>query len=81
VRDGLYGQLRHPIYAGGLLIFIGLALLKPTLTVALACMLGFGWLVIQARLEEADLIQRLPAYHEYMRHVPGFVPRLRRKQD
>jgi len=77
VRDGLYGQVRHPIYAGGLLIFVGLALLKPTSTVLFACALGFVWLIVQARLEEIDLLQRLPGYREYMKEVPRFFPRFR----
>lgn len=80
VRDGLYSQLRHPIYAGGLLIFIGLALLRPTTTVTLACGLGFAWLIVQARLEEIDLLQRIPAYKEYMEEVPRFIPCFRRRR-
>src|SRR3990172_8490152 len=67
VRHGLYAHVRHPIYAGGVLIFIGLALLKPTSTVMVACGLGVGWLIVQARLEEIDLVQRLPAYRDYMK--------------
>lgn len=81
VRDGLYGHLRHPIYAGGLSIAVGLALLRPTSTVVLACAIGFGWLIIQAHLEEVDLVQRLPAYREYMQEVPRFVPGLRRRRS
>lgn len=79
VRHGLYARVRHPIYAGGIVIFMGLSLLKPTQTVGLACALGIVWLGIQARLEEIDLLQRLPAYREYMAEVPRFVPRLRKK--
>ena len=76
VRDGLYGHVRHPIYAGGFLIFVGLGLLNPTSTVLLACGLGLVWLIIQARLEEDDLLQRMPAYKNYMAEVPRFFPRL-----
>lgn len=79
MRDGLYGQLRHPIYAGGLLEFVGLALLKPTSTIVLACALGFIWLIIEARLEEIDLVLRLPAYRQYMKEVPRFIPQLQRR--
>jgi hypothetical protein len=32
--------------------------------------------MIQARLEEVDLVQRLPAYREYMEEVPRLIPRL-----
>ena len=76
VRDGLYAYVRHPIYAGGLFVFVGLALLKPTPTVVLAGVLGFIWLIVQARLEETDLLQRLPTYKDYMEQVPRFIPRL-----
>ena len=82
VRNGLYAYVRHPIYSGGLLIFTGLALLKPTLTVALASGLAGVFFVVQARLEEIDLVQRLPQYREYMKQVPRFFPRLwARKSD
>jgi len=79
VRDalmtgGLYAHVRHPIYAGGLLIFAGLALVRPTAPFALACALSGVFLIVQARLEEIDLLERLPQYREYMKRVPGFLP-------
>ena len=73
VRHGLYARVRHPIYSGMMLVLVGLALLRPTATVVLACALGFlCMLIVQARLEELDLVQRLPAYREYMERVPRF---------
>jgi protein-S-isoprenylcysteine O-methyltransferase Ste14 len=77
VREGLYAYVRHPIYSGGFLIFVGLALLKPTFTVVLASVLAVSFLVVQAILEEIDLLQRLPPYKAYMQEVPRFVPQLR----
>jgi len=76
VERGIYARIRHPIYAGMLLEFPGLALLHPKPTALLACVLGLGWVYGQARLEERDLIQRIPAYRDYMQHVPRFLPRL-----
>jgi protein-S-isoprenylcysteine O-methyltransferase Ste14 len=78
VAHGIYSYIRHPIYSGMLLELIGLFLYIPTITVLVACGLGSIWVIIQARLEEIDLVQRLPAYQETMRQVPRFVPR--RKQ-
>lgn len=46
----------------------------------LACALSGVFLVVQAWLEEIDLLQRLPAYRAYRQQVPGFVPRIRHKQ-
>lgn len=76
VRSGLYAYVRHPIYSGIMLVFAGMALVRSTTTVVLACILGIGAFVIQARLEEIDLLQRLPAYREYMEQVPRFIPRI-----
>lgn len=78
VRHGLYAHVRHPIYAGGVPMFVGLALLKPTTTMVVACAAAVAGLMVQARLEEIDLLQRLPAYRGYMQDVPGFVPRWRK---
>jgi protein-S-isoprenylcysteine O-methyltransferase Ste14 len=74
-QDGLYAHVRHPIHSGTLLEFFGLFIIKPTQVIALACALGIIWVLIQTRLEEQDLLQRLPAYREYMQRVPRFVPR------
>jgi protein-S-isoprenylcysteine O-methyltransferase Ste14 len=79
IQTGMYAHVRHPIHTGTFLEFAGLFLLIPTQTVALACALGIVWLLVQTKFEEFDLLQRLPAYHEYMRRVPRFLPRVRTK--
>src|SRR3990172_1590967 len=78
VRHGLYAYVRHPIYAGGFLLLAGIALLRPTYSFVIACILGEAWLMIQARFEEIDLLQRMPDYRKYMEEAPRFVPRFRR---
>lgn len=80
VTQGLYAHIRHPLYSGMMLELAGLFLLIPTLTVLVACALGVVWVNIQARLEELDLVERLPAYKEYMQRVPRFIPRLRKRR-
>lgn len=77
IRAGLYGHIRHPIHAGAILEFIGLLLVLPRLNIALACMLGVIWVILQTRFEEIDLLQRLPEYREYMNTVPRYLPRFR----
>jgi len=78
VQNGAYAHVRHPIYAAMFLEFAAMVLLRPTRAAALSCALGVGWVVIQARLEELDLLQRIPAYREYMKRVPRFFPRRRK---
>jgi protein-S-isoprenylcysteine O-methyltransferase Ste14 len=78
VDSGVYAHIRHPIYSGVLLEFIGLVILRPRIPAIVACVLGCCWIVAQARLEEFDLLQRIPAYHQYMMNVPRFMPRVRK---
>ncbi len=79
VRHGMYGRVRHPIYAGIFLILIGFTMLNPTLPVAVASAVAIGFFIVMAQLEEIDLMQRLPEYREYMEEVPRFVPRLKKR--
>jgi protein-S-isoprenylcysteine O-methyltransferase Ste14 len=75
VQDGIYAHIRHPIHAGTFLEIAGLWLLFPTRAVTLACTLWLAWVLIQTRLEEIDLVQRIKGYGEYMNRVPRFLPR------
>jgi protein-S-isoprenylcysteine O-methyltransferase Ste14 len=76
VSNGVYRFIRHPIYTGLLMIFFGGFLLQPRRPVVVAVLLGFIYVYVQARLEEVDLLRRMPAYREYMERVPRFFPRL-----
>lgn len=78
VSHGLYAYIRHPLYSGMILQLVGLFLWVPTLPISIACFLGVVWVVLQARLEELDLVERIPTYSEYMQRVPPFVPKFRR---
>lgn len=78
-EGGIYAYVRHPIYTGLILEFCGIILVKPTLPVLVACILGLIWVPIQARLEEIDLMKRLPVYQEYIQRVPRFLPHIQRK--
>lgn len=78
VDRGLFAYIRHPIYSGLLLDFIGLILMRPTVPVLVAGALGWIFVFVQARFEELDLVERIPPYQDYMRRVAGFLPRFRR---
>jgi protein-S-isoprenylcysteine O-methyltransferase Ste14 len=76
VSNGIYRFIRHPIYTGVLMIFVGGVLLQPRMPALVAVLLGIVYVYVQARLEEIDLLHRMPAYREYMQRVPRFFPRL-----
>lgn len=73
VEDGPYAYVRHPIYAAGLVFFLGYALAtSPAALVPLAA-LALLWRN-KAALEEELLARRYPEYAEYRERVPAFVP-------
>jgi protein-S-isoprenylcysteine O-methyltransferase Ste14 len=75
IQSGLYARVRNPIHSGTMLELAGLALLIPSRTMLLACGLGLAWALLQTRFDEYDLLQRIPAYRDYMQRVPRFIPR------
>jgi protein-S-isoprenylcysteine O-methyltransferase Ste14 len=72
--SGIYRLVRHPIYAGILALAAGLAVRSGSLVVALAAASLTGWFMAKARWEEARLRDRYPAYLDYQRRTPRFVP-------
>jgi protein-S-isoprenylcysteine O-methyltransferase Ste14 len=77
VVGGLYSYARHPIYT---LTFIFLWLAPSMTWNWLALSLGVtAYMIIGSRFEEAKLTAEFgPAYTEYRRRTPAFLPRLTR---
>jgi methanethiol S-methyltransferase len=74
---GIYAYLRHPQYAGFILVMLGFLVQWPTvLTLAMFPVLAVMYVRL-ARSEERDALATFgPQYARYMQKVPGFVPRL-----
>ncbi|MDX8402682.1 MAG: isoprenylcysteine carboxylmethyltransferase family protein [Mariprofundaceae bacterium] len=71
---GIYRHLRHPMYAGVMLILLASPVQSVnSLHLALAASLYF---IIGARREEARMRAAHPQYDDYRRRVPAFLPRL-----
>jgi protein-S-isoprenylcysteine O-methyltransferase Ste14 len=79
VDSGPYSRIRHPIHSGVLLEFLGLILVRPMAVCILACLLGCLYICVQSRLEEIDLLSRMPSYRQYMDRLPRFLPHIGRK--
>ena len=79
VDTGPYRLVRHPIYTGFIVVYVGLALLCGNWLgwLALAVLICGLWL--KARAEEQFLIEELgtPAYIDYRARTPMFVPNFR----
>jgi protein-S-isoprenylcysteine O-methyltransferase Ste14 len=75
-RRGIYKYIRHPMYAG--LMLVGLALLLSRFTpLALVFFLLFATATfVKAKLEETLMEQLHPKYRDYKRQVKMFIPYL-----
>ncbi|MCE9647427.1 MAG: isoprenylcysteine carboxylmethyltransferase family protein [Chloroflexi bacterium] len=79
VNSGIYGILRHPVYAGVMRVGIGLALLNGNanaIAFAILMPLGLtGWIYL---VEERELAERLgSSYLDYRKRTPAFWPHIR----
>ena len=70
VDTGVYGVVRHPMYAGLLLVLVGLGLWLESYAAALLAVVPMGLLVVRIGLEERFLRRELPGYREYAARVP-----------
>ena len=71
VDHGIYGLIRHPLYAGNLVAFSGTALWMGSLAGLAAVALMLIATLARIVIEERDLRQRLPQYADYARRVRG----------
>jgi protein-S-isoprenylcysteine O-methyltransferase Ste14 len=70
VAAGPYRRVRHPVYAAGLLFFLGVSLVTGPLAIVLTAALAVLW-SLKLRVEERFLSERYPAYEEYCERVPA----------
>ena len=69
VSTGLYGVVRHPMYAVTLTLFLSMPLVLGS-TLAFAVFLAYPFIIAKRiRNEEAVLARELPGYTEYMQKV------------
>jgi protein-S-isoprenylcysteine O-methyltransferase Ste14 len=73
-ESGVYGRVRHPVYGAVLLIAVGWSLAESPLGLIPTAVLAVVF-DLKARVEEAWLEERLPAYAGYRETTPRrFVP-------
>lgn len=69
IREGLYAYIRHPMYFGILLSFLGLPLVLGSLWALVPATIIMGLFVYRTHREDHMLQAGLPGYAEYAREV------------
>jgi protein-S-isoprenylcysteine O-methyltransferase Ste14 len=80
IQHGVYGIVRHPIYAADIILGWGIFLFWPTVAVFISIiwlnLVLFYWM----RLEEKILMEKFGnVYAEYKKRVPMFLPKMFKK--
>ena len=69
VDTGLYAQVRHPLYAGAILMAMGIPIALGSLWGLLPAFLAALALVLRIQFEEAMLLKGMQGYADYMERV------------
>ncbi|OGT66197.1 MAG: isoprenylcysteine carboxyl methyltransferase [Gammaproteobacteria bacterium RIFCSPLOWO2_02_FULL_47_50] len=79
--SGAYSYLRHPQYLAFIIIMLGFLLQWPTLpTLIMFPVLVYFYVRLAKREEREALVMFEEEYNNYMRNIPGFIPRILSKQ-
>lgn len=81
IRKSVFGIVRHPIYISEILLYLGLLLFSTSLAAVVVWIVTIVFLHCISRYEEKVLLERFGEdYRQYMKDVPMYFPRLRRKK-
>jgi len=69
VSTGVYGWVRHPMYLGATLMFVGGPLVTGAVSALVVGLVLAGLLAVRSLDEEALLTRELPGYEDYRRRV------------
>jgi len=80
IREGVFNYVRHPIYLSEILLYLGLLMLSMSLAATFVWFMAVCFLHYISRHEERLLLARFGTdYKQYMRAVPMWIPRLKKK--
>ena len=80
IRKGVFGIVRHPIYLGEILFYVGLLMMSISLASAVVLLAAILFLQFISRYEEQLLLERFgEEYSDYMHDVPMLMPHFRKR--
>ncbi len=69
IDTGVYGVVRHPMYAGAVLLMVGMPLWLESYAAALLAIIPIGILIVRILIEERFLKRELKGYEAYTKKV------------
>jgi len=69
IDSGVYGVVRHPMYAGAVLLLVGMPLWLESYAAAMLAFVPIGMLVVRILVEEQFLRRELAGYDAYTKRV------------
>ena len=80
IRKGVFGIVRHPIYLGSILFYLGLLVLTFSIIAIAIWILIIAFYYCISKHEEKLLLEKFGKdYEKYKKVVPMLIPRIRRK--
>jgi len=77
IRKGVFSIVRHPVYFGEILLYLGLLLFSMSIASAIIWILAIIFLNYIARYEEKILVDHFgEEYRAYMKEVPRWIPKI-----
>lgn len=81
IKKGVFSFVRHPIYLGEIILYLGLLALNISLAAAFIWIIAIFFLHYISRYEEKLLLAKFGReYEQYMQEVPMWFPRLHRNK-
>ncbi len=76
IQSGLYATIRHPMYIGSILLFLGMPLVLAARWAWICAALGLVGIFLRIHKEEAFLTRELPGYREYKEKTWRLIPHI-----
>jgi len=81
IKSGLYSRVRHPLYLGLLMIFLGYVLVSAQYTALIHFFCLLFYLPFGIYFEEKNLVSQFgKEYQEYQKYIPMLFPKLNKKK-
>ncbi len=77
LTKGLYRYVRHPIYTGVILAFLGVALGSENILKIILWAMLVLFFYVKSKYEESLLCKQFPGYKEYQKTTGRFLPKIK----